>query len=512
MPPTQDETMEFDQLSGRTLPKHDPWRQILRNRHARKHALPTPPSKENQAPPNTTPRLPPAPRLPANDYKVIMRPRSGLRVSAWATDQLTHSIQLASNIPASRFYAEVIVQPQVQSNIIAASSPSEDIVEALRNITSLQLGTATYEVAAYMKPPPGTARGVIQGINPGTPSDELRRAVYSTGPPILDIRMLGTSNAAVITFDGPHVPFYVRAYSTLTRCRPYRNTYQCCVLCGELGHRQDICPNPHAVICPNCHIRDPTPHHECKPQCKLCGLDHITASKDCKRKLKSIRLAPTPAATHPRTPLPPPPADFPPLRQEDAPKVSWSAIAASPSTAVAHPPIQTHTIDTPELLSLRNENARLKAQLDTQQAQIDALQKQIQQLTTHTSNPAALTEPPPQPTTPHSSSTPCQEDTMTAASQEDTTTPLALPPSLIAQITNQINTAITTTQENLKSFLKEALAVLHTRLDHLEERCNHFELTKRKTHKKPKQQPMQQSVETVPQPTWDDGDSSELST
>lgn len=91
-------------------------------------------------------------------------------------------------------------------------------------------------------------------------------------------------------------------------------------------------------------------------------------------------------------------------------------------------------------------------------------------------------------------------------------TPPAPPPSVIAQITDHINTAITTTQENLKTFLTEALATLHTRLDRLEERCDHLELNQRKKHKKPKQQPLPQIFETVPPPPLDDGDSSVLST
>ncbi|KAH9367487.1 hypothetical protein HPB48_018267 [Haemaphysalis longicornis] len=69
--------------------------------------------------------------------------------------------------------------------------------------------------------------------------------------------MLGTSTSAVVTFEGPHVPFYIKAYGLFTRCRPYRQTVQCCSLCGELGHRRDVCPNPDAPVCAQCHPKPP---------------------------------------------------------------------------------------------------------------------------------------------------------------------------------------------------------------------------------------------------------------
>ncbi|KAM7298867.1 venom metalloproteinase antarease-like TtrivMP_A [Ixodes scapularis] len=98
--------------------------------------------------------------------------------------------------------------------------------------------------------------------------------------------MLGNSRSAVVTFEETHVPFYIKAYGLFTHCRPYRQTVQCCSLCGELGHRQDVCPNPDKTMCAQCHPRDPTPDHNCTPKCQLCGLAHPTASKDCRKKLR----------------------------------------------------------------------------------------------------------------------------------------------------------------------------------------------------------------------------------
>ncbi|KAH9381246.1 hypothetical protein HPB48_014443 [Haemaphysalis longicornis] len=188
--------------------------------------------------------------------------------------------------------------------------------------------------------------------------------------------MLGASSSVVITFEGLHVPFYVKAYGILTRCRPYRQTIQCCSVCGQLGHRQDVCPNPDTPVCAQCHVKNPAADHECVPTCKLCGLDHPTASRDCRKKLRPppppIRVRERGLTSHatigyssthqqrqaPRTAQP--------LRPV-SPHVSWSAVAAVPPTASDQfPPLPACTkspptppID-PQYCKLEQENAQLR--------------------------------------------------------------------------------------------------------------------------------------------------------
>ncbi|KAH7942382.1 hypothetical protein HPB49_023675 [Dermacentor silvarum] len=69
--------------------------------------------------------------------------------------------------------------------------------------------------------------------------------------------------------------------SSCTRCRPYRRSVQYCKAWGEIGHRQDVCPNPSKHICNRCGVQNPQADHDCQLQCKLCGLPHETASKEC---------------------------------------------------------------------------------------------------------------------------------------------------------------------------------------------------------------------------------------
>lgn len=140
-------------------------------------------------------RIPPALKLPESDYKIVFRPRSGLRIAAWPDRQLMHSIQQASGIPERRFYAQVITQPQAQQNLVTVSTPDKGCVEALRRITTLQLGTTTFEVTAYLKPPPGTARGIIHGIprHHTGPTARSRRHNWTNHPRSKDARRLDHS-------------------------------------------------------------------------------------------------------------------------------------------------------------------------------------------------------------------------------------------------------------------------------------------------------------------------------
>ncbi|KAH9379471.1 hypothetical protein HPB48_012271 [Haemaphysalis longicornis] len=156
--------------------------------------------------------------------------------------------------------------------------------------------------------------------------------------------MLGMSDTATITFDGSHVSFCMRVYGTLVRCEPYRNTYQCCVRCGELAHRSDVCLSPRPSIFLQCHTPDPAPDHPCRRQCKHYGLEHLTARKECRRKLRPppppahVRIRQqTQELRHPAlsTTRRPPPLKLDSQRKS---QVSWSCVAAPPSSQYSRLP------------------------------------------------------------------------------------------------------------------------------------------------------------------------------
>ncbi|KAH8027454.1 hypothetical protein HPB51_005736 [Rhipicephalus microplus] len=71
-------------------------------------------------------------------------------------------------------------------------------------------------------------------------------------------------------------------------CYSYKPTVQVCKICRSTGHRSDVCLAPNANVCSKCGTRDPTQEHECALNCAICGEEHATGDKSCKKKLKNV--------------------------------------------------------------------------------------------------------------------------------------------------------------------------------------------------------------------------------
>ncbi|KAH7934364.1 hypothetical protein HPB49_025191 [Dermacentor silvarum] len=401
--------MEFDENSGKTLSQAGPWFQAIKARKNKKspnedriqeggkqgnsqnqqrglNARSNPRVESSmQANSNqqrqqdqgsrTSGKPPPrraTPPLPDNDYKVVYRPRTGMKLSSWPDEKITEGLARASGSPFKEFCAKVTIQTQWKQNLIIASTADEDYALKLGSINGIELGAATYEMTPYIKPLPGTVRGVVHGITACTTEKRLAELLAANNCGILHARMLGKSTSAVITFEGPHVPFYVKVASSYTRCRPYRRSVQYCKACGEIGHRQDVCPNPDKPICNRCGVQNPQADHDCQLQCKLCGLPHETASKECEKRLKprppplyvrersksrgrqpSITRETSSSSSVYGTNKP----------QQDQQKISWAeVIASSKSTTDPFPSLPTQERNSryeETISSLRRQNADL---------------------------------------------------------------------------------------------------------------------------------------------------------
>ncbi|KAH7947921.1 hypothetical protein HPB52_016840 [Rhipicephalus sanguineus] len=303
----------FDSNSGKTLCKNGPWMTLsARQQKKKEFAASEKTQKEsachhsqgqntNDGKPQGAPqkylghnnaskrfsRWPTVPSLPENHYKIVYRPQAGMKVSNLKDGVIVRGLAQACGVTLQELYAKVIIQTQWHQNLILASTEEEECALKLAQVTHIQIGQTAYEVTPYLKPIPDTVRGVVHGIEEGTTDEQLEDLLAMNNCKILYARMLGRSTSAVITFEGPHVPFYVKVGCTLSRCRPYRKSVQYCRSCGEIGHRQDVCPNPNDDICDNCGEQNADPNnHKCELKCKLCGMPHETASRECRRKLK----------------------------------------------------------------------------------------------------------------------------------------------------------------------------------------------------------------------------------
>ncbi|KAH9378660.1 hypothetical protein HPB48_008504 [Haemaphysalis longicornis] len=434
--------MDFDENSGRTMNSPGPWVQVLIERsNAKKNQrqaanitstqqhAPSTSTTHSQASEKSTgaraahtsqpssinpckyptqrPRKYILPNLPEDESKIGYHPHTCLKVSAWPDKIIAQGLAVAGGFHIKDFCAHVTVQTQWTQNLIVASPADEDYAMKLSSITHLQLGAAQYELSPYLKPLPGTVRGVIHGIEAGSTEEDLADLISTTGPSILHARMLGRSTSALITFDGPHVPFYVKFGSTYTRCRPYRRSVQFCSACGELGHHQDVCPNPEKKVCKLCGDENPHPNHSCLPKCKLCDLPHETAGKDCKK-----RLRPSPPPQHIRERFIRYPEYSGDTSVQCPPAQETRSTLPQDNTKTDHsstkPNITKQTIST-----LRSQNTKLTKRLEliekAAQSRIKALERQIEQLITRietsqsssaTLRPLQQDAPPPTPDAP----------------------------------------------------------------------------------------------------------------
>ncbi|KAH9384125.1 hypothetical protein HPB48_026112 [Haemaphysalis longicornis] len=164
-------------------------------------------------------------------------------------------IKTASRIPEGSFNQQIVIQVQAVQNLIVVSTPNDEYAEILCEVTSLQLGAATYNILPYIKPFPGIVRGVIHGLDVGTTTEQLPYIIASSGPRIVQARMLGKSTSAVVTYEDLMCLFtFVRMDVTPTADRTA--DLSSAAGCGDIGHRLDVCPTPEVSLCAQCHAQN----------------------------------------------------------------------------------------------------------------------------------------------------------------------------------------------------------------------------------------------------------------
>lgn len=260
--------MDYDPLSGRTIHAPNPWLQVVADRKTGKRN-----DKQASSPALLKPASParsiPPPRLPSNHYVTVFRPHNGFRLQDLSNPEISYGLMQASGISDKQFRALVTVQLQPQQNLFVIGTPDPYVADKLSHLTSIPIRNTQFQMTAYMKPPPGTSRGVIHGLPDDITPEKLLEYTEPNRPYLIHARLMGRTKSALLTFNGTRVPYYVKVNCELIRCRPYRRTIQVSKQCGDVGHRPDVCPHPDRAHCPTCGQVDPPQDPSCSPQCKL---------------------------------------------------------------------------------------------------------------------------------------------------------------------------------------------------------------------------------------------------
>ncbi|KAL1468298.1 hypothetical protein MTO96_041583 [Rhipicephalus appendiculatus] len=201
------------------------------------------------------------PRLPAGDYKVVIRPRGGLCVAQLGPTEINSCIYEASGIPFEDREYDMICRNTTQ-NILVVSTAYPDRADQYRQIKQINARGKAHEVAAYETAPEDTSKGVIRGIPlDETPGNIISALVTARNPMVITAKRLGNTTTVMVLFSGNRVPTTVCYAGVITRCALYRKQIDFCRQCNRIGHRGDVCPNSTNRLCPGCGAFNPDKDH-----------------------------------------------------------------------------------------------------------------------------------------------------------------------------------------------------------------------------------------------------------
>ncbi|KAH9370542.1 hypothetical protein HPB48_011443 [Haemaphysalis longicornis] len=173
---------------------------------------------------------------------IVIRP-SGIPLAKSKPTKLMQAIAAAARLTPSEI-TDSILQPRPQQNLIAVKTFRPSAQQKLLTIRSFLLASTEVPVTTYEAAFTDSCRGVIHGVPAGTSPHELLSHLISTGAPIIKARMMGSTETALITFEGSFVPRYVLYYQAKYRCHPERPKAQFCQRCHKISHRKDVCAFP----------------------------------------------------------------------------------------------------------------------------------------------------------------------------------------------------------------------------------------------------------------------------
>ncbi|KAH7969936.1 hypothetical protein HPB52_022783 [Rhipicephalus sanguineus] len=208
--------------------------------------------------------------LPRGDYKIVIKPTGGIKISEHGVVNLTAAVQDAAGI-ALEEREEDIICPNNYQNIVITSTPDQEHANKYQAIARIKVQDKFYETNAYETTPDMTAKGVIRGIPLEEGPKDVTAAVATTkNPTAIAANRLSNTTTVIVLFEGHKVPTFLRYRAALLRCSLYRKQVDFCRQCNRLGYRGDVCPNPDK-LCAGCGTPNPEEGHRCEPKYQLCG-------------------------------------------------------------------------------------------------------------------------------------------------------------------------------------------------------------------------------------------------
>lgn len=292
---TQEAAQDVDMTAHGDAPcaNEELWNAVKRNRRGKLCIVPEQTTDDAKTEVNKTPRArrttAPGGRamatLPQGGYKIVVRPREGLDLSRWKTHQIISCLANEMKTPEHNLCKSIRIQVNYEKNIITIYTLEETTAKKAIKIQQLTMNGYAHPTNVYLAAPENTIKGVVHDVKRGsTPEELLQELEVEDGTRIVAARMLGNSEAALITVESTKLPRFVIYKAERVRCYLYRPQRHVCTICMKKGHRADVCPSPGARVCQTCLTRDPAEGHLCAPKCAMCAGEHQTFDKRCDQR------------------------------------------------------------------------------------------------------------------------------------------------------------------------------------------------------------------------------------
>ncbi|KAG0422905.1 hypothetical protein HPB47_001302 [Ixodes persulcatus] len=227
-----------------------------------------------------------AERLTKNKFLVLIRPRGQHPITEIPKSDLGRAlIQLAPHPSLGKY---VSTRMDARSNSITVTAYDSTHADRICQLHQIKRENSTpFEIEALHLRPRGTSRGVIR-VDPVDTNESLKDNVDCKHAAVLDVKRMGRSNFAIVSFDTPRLPKMVRYFTELCSVSPYVPRTLVCFHCLKDGHLQKHCPN--AAVCKTCGKQQ----HEgaCATPaayCTLCTAEgHLATDPKCPERERRL--------------------------------------------------------------------------------------------------------------------------------------------------------------------------------------------------------------------------------
>ncbi|KAH7967840.1 hypothetical protein HPB52_002911 [Rhipicephalus sanguineus] len=184
-----------------------------------------------RARPPPAPKRRSLPRLPPEDYKIVLRPQGSLNLAGLGPARLTEALYAAAafDSPAVLHIDQVRIHPT--NNTVTVSTPDDNREMAYLKIAQLKVADQSCAMAAYAPATDDSVRGIIFNAHSFENNNQIFNELRARNPTIdiVGARRLGKTRHFVITFAGHTPPKHVR-YLAFTLWKKHieslRNKYE----------------------------------------------------------------------------------------------------------------------------------------------------------------------------------------------------------------------------------------------------------------------------------------------